>query len=475
MTAGVLAQIYCGNSQLDTYITCNPQISYFKFAYNRHTNFGLTTQKLEFINRPYFTERDTIFRCNITKGDFNFLMDLYFKYNLPDIYSNDKYKFRWINNYGVLMIKKIDFIVNGIVIDTTSGEWISISSELTEIIKDNFNKITGNLNKYFDPKMDIPVITINNNRYTNAYPIGDILNNKPSIKGREIIVPLNLNFSKNPSLGILLTRITGGDNNIWIELTLEDIENLYQVYSYELDLYISPKYYNELYPNDRITIDTFVINKEINASIEATYAIVDNNDLTWIRDEGTIDILTEKIIISSDYSFTPGIDLVNEITLMRAYTHIKEIIWTLKRDDYYKYNNNTNYTNSIPENQEKPIMSKARIMLDRTVERVEEKDANYYNLIQPYKHHTAIPKQGIYCYSFALFPERYKPSGSLNASGFNTSLYIYTNNQDNTIINEKLRKINKEPYNYRYRMNYYIRSINILRYINGSVGYVYTD
>jgi len=478
MVAGVLAQIYCGQSQLDTYITCNPQISYFKFAYNRHTNFGLSSQTLDFINKPYLIERDIIFRCDIKKGDFDFLLDLYLKYNIPDIYSSDKYKFRWIQKFGVLLIKKLDFIINGVIIDSTNGEWLSISNELTEIIKDKFNKITGNLNSFFEPKMDLPVITINNNRYRNAYPIGDKINNKPSIRGREIIVPLNLNFSKNPSLGIILKRITGGDNNIWIELTLENIENLYQVYSSDLDMYISPKYYNELYPHENISIDTFVINKEINATIEANYALVDNIDLTWISGSSSqshIDILTEKIIISSDYSFTPGIDLVNELTLTRGNTHIKELIWTLKRDDYYKYNSHTNYTNSIPENENKSIMSKAKIMLNNQFERVEDKNANYYNIIQPYKHHSSIPKQGIYCYSFALFPERYKPSGSLNGSNFKISLYIYTNNEDNKEINEKLKKLNLSGYNYKFKMNYYIRSINILRYINGSVAYAYTD
>jgi hypothetical protein len=114
-------------------------------------------------------------------------------------------------------------------------------------------------------------------------------------------------------------------------------------------------------------------------------------------------------------------------------------------------------------------------MLNRTVERLEEKEANYFNIIQPHKHHTAVPKQGIYCYSFALFPENYRPSGSLNASGFTTQIYIYTNNADNTEINEKLKKLNVAPYNYKYIPKYYIRSMNMLVYKNGTVGYMYVD
>ena len=239
-------------------------------------------------------------------------------------------------------------------------------------------------------------------------------------------------------------------------------------------MYISPQYYNEI-SNDTISINNFVISKEINAHIEASYVILDNPELTSIIATPQIDILIEKIIISSDYSFTPGIDLVNELTLTNANTHIKEIIWTLKRDDYYKFNENTNYTNSIPENNDSSIMSKARIMFNKSMERVMDKDYVYYNSMQPYKHHTSIPKQGIYCYSFAIFPESYKPSGSLNASGFEISLYINTTEANNTIINNKLNKIGKNSYNYNYRLNYYIRSMNILRYINGTVAYVLAE
>ena len=63
--------------------------------------------------------------------------------------------------------------------------------------KDNYNKLTGNLSNYLNPNLNIPIITINNNKFKNTYPIGDESNNKPSINGREIIIPLKLNFTKN--------------------------------------------------------------------------------------------------------------------------------------------------------------------------------------------------------------------------------------------------------------------------------------
>ena len=76
-------------------------------------------------------------------------------------------------------------------------------------------------------------------------------------------------------------------------------------------------------------------------------------------------------------------------------------------------------------------MSKAMIMYNRTIERVAENDANFFNIIQPHRHHTSIPKQGIYCYSYALFPEKSQPSGCADNSTIQTSLYVYTNKEDN--------------------------------------------
>jgi len=55
--------------------------------------------------------------------------------------------------------------------------------------------------------------------------------------------------------------------------------------------------------------------------------------------------------------------------------------------------------------------------------RFEVTDATHFRTIQPYKHHSNVPggvknekRKYIYCYSFALHPEEYQPSGSFNFS-----------------------------------------------------------
>jgi len=49
-------------------------------------------------------------------------------------------------------------------------------------------------------------------------------------------------------------------------------------------------------------------------------------------------------------------------------------------------------------------------------DRFSERDGAYFNLVQPYQHHTSIPSDGVYVYSFALNPEQHQPSGTVNMS-----------------------------------------------------------
>lgn len=49
-------------------------------------------------------------------------------------------------------------------------------------------------------------------------------------------------------------------------------------------------------------------------------------------------------------------------------------------------------------------------------DRFTARDATTFNIINTLDHHTAVPRRGIYVYSFALRPEEFQPSGSLNFS-----------------------------------------------------------
>jgi len=61
------------------------------------------------------------------------------------------------------------------------------------------------------------------------------------------------------------------------------------------------------------------------------------------------------------------------------------------------------------------VLVSAKLQLNGQ-DRFAVRDAQYFNLVQPYNHHTRCPATGIYVYSFALNPEQHQPSGSVNMS-----------------------------------------------------------
>jgi hypothetical protein len=183
-------------------------------------------------------------------------------------------------------------------------------------------------------------------------------------------------------------------------------------------------------------------------------------------------ILIERTFISNFQNIIPGNNLRTVIELMGANFHTKEIIWTIRRNDYNKYNENFNFTNNIPENENNPIISMANIYFnDKNI--MEDKSELFFGKIQPYQHHSTIPKRGVYSFSFGLYPEKWQPTGSYNGASVKTYLYVYVKPSNNDIINTKLQNFNKNTYNYDYILRYYVKSYNILEYIGGNVGIKY--
>jgi hypothetical protein len=103
-----------------------------------------------------------------------------------------------------------------------------------------------------------------------------------------------------------------------------------------------------------------------------------------------------------------------------------------------------------------PVVS-AKIQLNGH-DRFDEREGKYFNLVQPYQHHTNIPAVGINVYSFALKPEEHQPSGTCNFSRIdNATLNItLTNNTVGSTLSAQVRI---------YAVNY-----NVLRIMSGMGG-----
>jgi hypothetical protein len=148
---------------------------------------------------------------------------------------------------------------------------------------------------------------------------------------------------------------------------------------------------------------------DIDAYLECNFIFLDEPERRAIASTNA-DFLVERVYRAEQEG------VVNQSTIdMVIANPVKEVVWIMRRSDANRYNEWANFTAMHPENANFPIMGSAK-MLWNGLERFEEKPAEYFNLLQPYQHHTSAPRDGVYCYSFALYPEKVQPSGSFNAS-----------------------------------------------------------
>jgi len=237
---------------------------------------------------------------------------------------------------------------------------------------------------------------------------------------------------------------------------------------------ISPFHYNEIH-NENITINNFILTNNFYAYVEATYIVLDTYERQLLIDSSVNEYLFETMI-STNNIISGGNTAVNRTIDIKSYLQIKEIIWTLKRKDAVDiFNDYFNYSYSIPYNSESSILKNASIVWDKgnINARVDDKDAVFYNIIQPYQYHSCIPKQGIYSYSYSLYPENWIPSGSYNSANITTKLYLNLNeypiNFVDSIYNKYNSIINSDSKN-NIIYNVYTVQYNILSFNSGTVG-----
>jgi hypothetical protein len=106
---------------------------------------------------------------------------------------------------------------------------------------------------------------------------------------------------------------------------------------------------------------------------------------------------------------------------------------------------------------ENPVVT-AKLQLNGQ-DRFSEREGTYFDLVQPWQHHTRAPDTGINLYSFALRPEEHQPSGSCNFSRIdNATLQLVLSNA--TVEGTNTAKVRV------YAVNY-----NVLRVMSGMGGF----
>ena len=115
---GGLLQLVAYGAQ-DVYLTGNPQITFFKVVYRRHTNFSIESIQQTFNGNPTLGQRVT---CQISRnGDL--VHKLYLQATVTSVTN--------ALDVGHKLIEQVEVEIGGQMIDRQYGEWMYIWNELT--------------------------------------------------------------------------------------------------------------------------------------------------------------------------------------------------------------------------------------------------------------------------------------------------------------------------------------------------------
>jgi hypothetical protein len=197
-------------------------------------------------------------------------------------------------------------------------------------------------------------------------------------------------------------------------------------------IYIKLRPANQLFYRDVLALDC---NQTVGPNVNPTSFVMWGDYIHLDTDErrrftsSKHEYLIEQCQIQKKTAINEGASLVN-ITL-DFNNPLKELIWVVQQDRALQSNEWFNYTNRLLVEQNVTLDDQITNTILRIdgYDRFEVRDATYFRLVQPFQHHTRIPDDYIYVYSFSLSPEAAQPMGSMNASRIDTIVLSMNMNQ----------------------------------------------
>uniref|UniRef100_A0A6C0F3A6 Major capsid protein N-terminal domain-containing protein n=1 Tax=viral metagenome TaxID=1070528 RepID=A0A6C0F3A6_9ZZZZ len=494
---GGLMQLVAYGSQ-DIYLTGNPQITFFKVVYRRHTNFSV--EPIQQVFNGIANWGQSVTATIARNGDL--LHRMYITATIPSVPSNGNDQFRWLNWLGHILIQQAEIEIGGQRIDRHYGHWLHIWNELTQTFghQAGYATMVGNVPRLVQSTID----------------------NTPSIT---IYVPLRFWFNRN--VGLALPLIALQYHDVKLNLQLSNVQDCYWSSG------------SGRVPGDLKNVKLWV-----------DYIYLDTDERRRFA-QASHEYLIEQLQFNGD---TPIISTTEQLKM--AFNHpVKEVIWTVQKDslinpslmtDYggqqwfnftdsidYTYFSGTpqdplgggigtaafnsgNWYSSLPMsgtangsvatagqygqttsnisglffddlfgttsnvssrawNSHLPVFDSgenptaiAKIQLNGH-DRLSEREGRYFNTVIPQECHENCPATGINVYSFAFKPEEHQPSGTCNFSRVDIAQLLLT--ITNNTYTSPVTQGNTDTAKCRiYATNY-----NVLRVLSGMAGLAFTN
>jgi len=463
---GGLLQLVAYGAQ-DVYLTGNPQITFFKVVYRRHTNFAMEAIEQTFSGNPNYG--NTVY-CQISRnGDLihRSYLEVGIK-GLTDTTNNS-----YVNYLGLRLLKQVSIEIGGQQIDKHYSDWLYIWNELSLPIGKRFA---------WDTMVGADSDALNNATYATN---GDATT--------YLYIPLEFWFCRN--IGLSLPLIALQYHEVKIKIDFETFANCTFLKT-------------DTFANGANSAET-IANSLQNPKLWVDYIYLDTDERRKFAQ-----LSHEYLIEQLQFTGTETLNSSGSRVKLNFNHPCKELIWVPKIhtpvSQWYNYtftsaiaNNSNAYglfnlpdlsisvnefiiTSNLALSEAAGITtaSLSNAIIDNIIpyddskintdfknpfkecllqlngnDRFNVRDGSYFNLVQPYQHHTNIPRnRGINVYSFALKPEEHQPSGTLNMSRIDTAIL------DLKVLTGVSGSVNI------YAVNY-----NVLRILSGMGGLAYSN
>ena len=516
---GGLMQLVAYGAQ-DIYLTGNPQITFFKVVYRRHTNFSMESIEQTFNGTADFGKKVT---CTISRnGDL--IHRVYLQVGLPQVRANAAdTAFRWVNWLGHALVKNVEVEIGGQRIDKHYGDWLHIWNELTQT--------AGHQAGYANMVGNVPRLTQTVLGDAGTSALGrDGCDDAACMPATTLYIPLQFWFCRNPGLALPLIALQY--HEVKINLEFRAASECYWTTSTST---LSPS---------TISLSS--------ASLYVDYIYLDTDERRRFA-QVSHEYLIEQLQFTGDESVNSR---SNKIKL--NFNHpCKELIWVVQPDSnvdatstaslggrqHFNYTDrldesyfsgtprdplgggmgaNSNPFASLPlrgdsasaagtgehdnmrsvpsaglASSANGVLNSAAVTFDSLLndeaggvgawssgigyydlghnpvetaklqlnghDRFSAREGRYFNLVQPYQHHENVPATGINVYSFGLKPEEHQPSGTCNMSRIDNAVLQLTLTAQ-TVSGSRSAKVRV------YATNY-----NVLRIMSGMGGLAYSN
>ncbi len=418
MGGSLMQLVFIGKQ--DIYLTGNPQITFFKVVYRRHTNFSMESIEQTFNGSADFGKKVS---CTVSRnGDL--ISKVYLQVSLPALNTGYKY----VNWVGHQLIKDVEVEIGGQRIDKHYGDWLHIWNELTQSsgLAEGYADMVGN---------------------TSDLTTADA-------KAKTLYIPLQFWFCRNPGLALPLIALQYHEVKINMEFN-----SLASCTANNAGAGDSGKSMTASLYVDYIYLDTDERRRFAQVSHEYLIEQVQ-------RETGT---MNDSQKLNFNHPVKELIWVVQQDERKTEQTTLTSFIEDATQDmssstnvgnDYFnygiEYSQNAEVINGQSSNE---AFGTLKLQLNGH-DRFAKRNASYFRTCQPVQAGHKVPSKHVYCYSFALKPEEHQPSGTCNFSRIDNAKMIFETNSA-TLGGNSLTV---------YAVNY-----NVLRIMSGMGGLAYSN